>query len=126
MTGVLGEYRALGAIRFDSADGAFWRFAMEPMGDGGTDAHAPDGRGPDDARVRGTVSRRCRQGVEPGRHGPAGTKSSTRSNTTLTGLQPPDIDYPSLCRFYDRGALRNLSAGARRDWTSVDLDGALL
>ena len=113
MTGVLGEYRALGAIRFDSADGAFWRFAMEPMGDGGT------------TRMRLTVEDRMT--LESVERFPGGAAKVWNPGVTagwheildalehhLTGLQPPDIDYPSLCRFYDRVLAQLVGRGSPR------------
>ena len=69
MTGTLGECCHQRAIRFDSTDGAFWRFVIKPV-DGGNAT-----------RMRLTVEDRmtlesvdriaggCGEGVEPGRHG---------------------------------------------------------
>lgn len=101
MTGTLGEYRALGAIRFDSADGAFWRFVIEPLDDGGA------------ARMRLTVEDRMT--LESVEGFPGGVAKAWNPGVTagwheildalehhLTGRQAPDIDYPRLCRFYDR------------------------
>lgn len=101
MTGILGEYRALGAIRFDSADGAFWRFAIEPLGDNGV------------TRMRLTVEDRMTFESVEGFSG--GVAKAWNPGVTagwheildalehhLTGQQPLDIDYPRLCRFYDR------------------------
>lgn len=101
MTGTLGEYHALGAIRFDSADGAFWRFAIEPLDDSGA------------THMRLTVEDRMTlQSVEGF---PGGVAKAWNPGVTagwheildalehhLTGGQPPEIDYPRLCRFYDR------------------------
>lgn len=101
MTGTLGEYRHQCAIRFDSADGAFWRFAIEPLDDSGA------------TRMRLTVEDRMTQ--ESVERFPGGTAKAWNPGVTagwheildalehhLTGRQPPDIDYPRLCRFYDR------------------------
>ena len=101
MTGILGEYRALGAIRFDSADGAFWRFAIGPLGDNGV------------TRMRLTVEDRMTFESVEGFSG--GVAKAWNPGVTagwheildalehhLTGQQPLDIDYPRLCRFYDR------------------------
>ena len=101
MTGTLGEYRPDAAIRFDSTDGAFWRFGIEPLeGDG-----APC--------MRVTIEdRMTRESVE---QFPGGATKAWNPGVTagwhqildaleqhLTGRQPPDVDYPRLCRFYER------------------------
>lgn len=101
MTGTLGEYRALGAIRFDSADGAFWRFAIEPLGGSGT------------TRMRLTVEDRMT--LESVERFPGGAVKAWYPGVTagwheildalehhLTRRQPPEIDYRRLCRFYER------------------------
>lgn len=101
MTGTLGEYRALDAIRFDSADGAFWRFAIEPLGGSGT------------TRMRLTVEDRMT--LECVERFPGGAVKAWNPGVTagwheildalehhLTGRQPPEIDYRRLCRFYER------------------------
>ena len=101
MTGRLGEYRALGAIRFDSSDGAFWRFAIEPLGGSGT------------TRMRLTVEDRMT--FESVERFPGGAVKAWNPGVTagwheildalehhLTDRQPPEIDYRRLCRFYER------------------------
>lgn len=101
MTGTVGEYSPQRAIRFDSADGAFWRFAMEPLDDRCT------------TRMRLTVEDRMTRASVEGF--PGGVAKAWNPGVTagwheildalehhLTGRQPPDIDYPRLCRFYDR------------------------
>ena len=101
MTGTLGEYRPDTAIRFDSTDGAFWRFAIEPSEGNG----AP--------RMCITVEdRMTRQSVE---QFPGGATKAWNPGVTagwhqildaleqhLMGREPPQIDYPRLCRFYER------------------------
>ena len=101
MTGKLGEYRRESAIRFDSADGAFWRFAIEPVD------------GDDTTRMRLTVEDRMT--LESVQRFPGGVAKAWNPGVTagwheildalehhLTGRKPPEIDYPRLCGFYDR------------------------
>ena len=102
MTGTIGEFDEQQAIRFDSDKdkGAFWRFAIEPLGQ-------------DTSQVRMTiVDRMTTKSVE---QFPGGASKLWNPGVTagwheildaleqhLTGRQPPVIDYPRLCRFYDR------------------------
>ena len=65
MAGYLGEYHHQHAIRFDSIDGAFWRFSIEPSEGDGAPLHVHHRRGPHDPRVRPTVPWRRNQGMEP-------------------------------------------------------------
>ncbi len=101
MAGTLGEYHHQHAIRFDSTDGAFWRFSIEPSeGDG-----AP-------CMCITVEDRMTRKSVE---QFPGGATKAWNPGVTagwhqildaleqhLTGKQPPDVDYPRLCRFYER------------------------
>ena len=99
MTGTLGEYRHRCAIRFDSSDGAFWRFGIESL------RH--------DSEVRLKVE--DRMAFESMRRFPGGATKAWNPGVTagwheildaleyhLTGRQPPEVDYPRLCRFYER------------------------
>jgi len=101
MTGTLGEYSHQSAIRFDSTEGAFWRFAIEPA----------EGRGA--TRMRLTVEDKMT--LESVERFPGGVAKAWNPGVTagwheildaldlhLTGRQPPEINYPRLCRFYDR------------------------
>ncbi|MDE0693546.1 MAG: SRPBCC domain-containing protein [Gammaproteobacteria bacterium] len=102
MTGTLGEYHPQHAIRFDSTDGAFWRFAIEPVaGEGGS------------TRMLLTVEDRMT--LESVRDFPGGPAKAWNPGVTagwheildalehhLTAHHPPPIDYPRLCKFYDR------------------------
>lgn len=100
MTGTLGEYSPQQAILFDGGEGAFWRFSIEPLDGGGT-------------RVRLTVEDRMT--LESVEEFPGGVVEVWNPGVTsgwheildalehhLTNRQPPDIDYPRLCRFYER------------------------
>ena len=100
MTGTLGEYSPQQAIRFDGGEGAFWRFSIEPLDGGGT-------------RVRLSVEDRMT--LESVEEFPGGVAEVWNPGVTsgwheildalenhLTNRQPPDIDYPLLCRFYER------------------------
>ncbi|MXY55487.1 MAG: hypothetical protein F4029_03180 [Gammaproteobacteria bacterium] len=113
MTGTVGEYSPQRAIRFDSADGAFWRFAIEPLDDG------------DATRIRLTVEDRMTLELVEGF--PGGVAKAWNPGVTagwheildalelhLTGRQPPDIDYPRLCRFYDRVLEQLIEQGSPR------------
>lgn len=117
MTGTVGEYRHLHAIRFDSAEGAFWRFTMEPV----------DGNG----AVRMCLTVEDRMTLESVERFPGGIAKIWNPGVTagwhemldalenhLTGRPPPDIDYPRLCKFYDRVLARAAGEG------SPERDGA--
>ena len=101
MTGTLGEFQDQRAIRFDSADGAFWRFAIEPVDAGRA------------TRMRLTVEDRMTLASAEGF--PGGAAKAWNPGVTagwheildaleqhLTGRPPPAIDYPRLCKFYER------------------------
>lgn len=107
MTGTLGECHPEHAIRFDSADGAFWRFAIEPSDGGGTPCMCIT---VEDRMTResveqfpGGATKAWNPGVTAGWH-----QILDALEQHLTGQQSPEIDYPRLCRFYDR-VLANLS-----------------
>lgn len=100
MTGTLGEYDIQRAIRFDGAGGAFWRFTMESL-----DTEA--------TRMRLTVEDRMT--LESVEQFPGGVSEVWNPGVTsgwheildaleqhLMGKQPPNIDYPRLCKFYER------------------------
>lgn len=102
MTGTLGECDHQQAIRFDSTDGAFWRFAIEPA----------DAEG-DTTRMLLTVEDRMT--LESVHQFPGGPTKAWNPSVTagwheildtlehhLTSHRPPPIDYPRLCKFYDR------------------------
>ena len=102
VTGTLGEYHPQHAIRFDSAKGAFWRFAIEPVaGEGGT--------------TRMLLTIEDRMTLESVHQFPGGPTKAWNPGVTagwheildtlehhLTARHPPSIDYPRLCKFYDR------------------------
>ena len=101
MTGTLGECCHQRAIRFDSTDGAFWRFAIEPV-DGGNAARmrltVEDRMTLESVdRVPGGAAKAWNPGVTAGWH-----EILDALELHLTGRQPPVIDYPRLCRFYER------------------------
>lgn len=117
MTGTVGEYRHLQAIRFDSAGGAFWRFAMEPV-DGVDEVRmcltVEDRMTLESVeRFLGGVAKIWNPGVTAGWH-----QMLDALENHLTGRPPPDIDYPRLCRFYDRVLARAAGEG------SPERDGA--
>ncbi len=101
MAGTLGECCQHRVIRFDSTDGAFWRFAIEPVD------------GADATRMRVTIEDRMT--LESVDRIPGGAAKAWNPGVTagwheildalelhLTGRQHPAIDYPRLCRFYER------------------------
>ena len=101
MSGRLGEYCQQRAIRFDSADGAFWRFAIEPV-DGGNATlmrlTVEDRMTLESVdRIPGGAAKAWNPGVTAGWH-----EILDALELHVTGRQPPVIDYPRLCRFYER------------------------
>lgn len=113
MTGTVGEYSPQRAIRFDSADGGFWRFAIEPL-DVGSAARmrltVEDRMTPESMEgFPGGVAKAWNPGVTAGWH-----EILDALEHHLTGRQPPDIDYPRLCKFYDRVLAQLIGQGSRR------------
>lgn len=102
MTGTLGECHPEHAIRFDSTNGAFWRFAIERAE-----------RNSDATQMLLTVEDRMT--LESVTQFPGGPNKAWNPGVTagwhqildalehhLTAHHPPNIDYPRLCKFYDR------------------------
>lgn len=100
ISGRLGEYSQQNAIRFDSGEDSFWRFAIDST------------NGKPSCMLLTVVDRMTFESV---RQFPAGATKIWNPGVTagwheildaleyhLTGRQRPRIDYSRLCKFYDR------------------------
>ena len=99
MTGTLGEFSPESAIRFDGGDGAYWRFAMEPLSDNAARMCVTvEDKMTKESMVQYPegVNKVWNPGVTAGWH-----EILDALDRHLTGRQPPDIDYSCLCKFYD-------------------------
>ncbi|MCY4129303.1 MAG: SRPBCC domain-containing protein [Gammaproteobacteria bacterium] len=101
LSGIIGVYDRQRAIRFDSAEDAFWSFAIEPAEESeGTQLRLSviDRMTIDSVdQYSGGIVEVWNPGVTAGWH-----QILDALDHVLTGRQLPDVDYSRLCLFYER------------------------
>lgn len=101
LAGTIGKYDSQRAIRFDSGEGAFWSFEIEPIDDGENarmNLTVIDRMTPESVdQYAGGVIEVWNPGVTAGWH-----QILDALEHVLINRQPSDVDYSRLCRFYER------------------------